>query len=94
MTVGTQFVKQAQQEARTTANLPWAFGQGMVRSDLEERVADGLRAFAQLWFMELTDEKDLPDPFYRLVDLCDQHYIADLGEFEDDDEDDDDDPEE
>ena len=80
------FTDTMRREARETNRLPWAFGQAMVRASLEEDLVAGLRAFAQLWFMELTEEKALPEEFNRLVELVERNWLADLAELDDDEE--------
>jgi hypothetical protein len=79
------FADRMRAEARKTDSIPWPFGQGMVREGLEEDLQAGLEAFAQLWFLELTDETDLPRQFYGLVELMEKLNIAyvELDEEED-----------
>lgn len=81
------FATKMRSEAQETKRLPWAFGRAMIREELEERLVGGLQAFAQLWFLELSDETQLPEEFHRLVALVERHYLADVGELEDEDED-------
>lgn len=76
-------------EAREIDGQNWLFGQLFVREGLEGDLIAGLKAFAKLWFLELTGETQLPAEFYRLVDVITEFWLADTSELEDDEEDED-----
>lgn len=86
---GTQLVREIFKEARELERIPWGFGQAMCRQGLEEQALEGLKAIAQLWFLEFTDETRLPDEMMALIETLEHWSIADVYEFMEDDEDDD-----
>lgn len=89
---GTALVRQLFTEARRTEQIPWMFGQCMVRQELEERAFEGLKAIAQLWFLEFDDETRLPRELMDLMtDVLDLWHLVDVTDFLEDDEEDGDD---
>lgn len=55
-------------------------------TDAEFDLRHGLEAFAHLWFIEFTDETELPKEFYNFVDLIEQWNLADLTPIADEDD--------
>lgn len=80
-------------EAREIDGQSWVFGISFVTSGLEEQVIEGMKAFAQLWFVHYTDEKELPSEFYRMKDILDD-ILLDTSELEDEEDEDEEDGEE
>lgn len=80
MSLSKKFVDEAIKDAKEIDRNPLT---SVVVHGLEEDVADGLKALARLWFLEFTDENDLPAEFHHLVELIQRWNIADLDDFED-----------
>lgn len=76
------FADKMRAEAREIDGQSWPFGISFVASSLEESVIEGMKAFAQLWFVNYTDETELPSEFYRLKDILDD-LLLDTSELED-----------